>query len=213
MRQLEVRLTPWQRRRLLFLRGHAALRVAKRAMCLLRSEAGEPTAVIARVTGLSVDAITDIRRRWLQGGLRSLFDRSRTGRPSRITDAYRQALRRVLRSGPLACGYVFTVWSVARLAAHLRQTTGIGLGVDRLRQVIHVEGFGVGRPKHTLKGKRNPHAYAEAKKRLDRLKKGRLRQTPVMSCGTLTRRASSSCRIWSGPGCRGGNSRRSGRPA
>lgn len=213
MRRLEVRLTLWQRRRLLFLRGNARSRVAKRAMCLLRSAAGEPAAVIARVTGLSADAVTDIRRRWLRHGLRSLTDRPRPGRPSRVTDEYRHAPRQALRRGPLACGYAFTVWSVARLQAHLRRKTGIRLGVDRLRQVIHAEGFGVGRPKHTLKGKRDRRAYADAKKRLDRLKRGRSRRARATSCGTPTRRASSSCRTWPERGCRGGGSRRSGRPA
>ena len=88
MRHLEVRLRPWERRRLRQLRDHAASpRAAKRAMCLLRSAAGETAGVIARVTGLSRDAITDIRRRWRQRRLRSLSDRPRSGRrPARRSD-------------------------------------------------------------------------------------------------------------------------------
>lgn len=214
MRQLDVRLTPWQRRRLQLLRDHApSARLAKRAMCLLRSAAGERACTIARVTGLSADAVTDIRRRWSRHGLRSLADRARPGRPSRVTDSYRREVRRAVRRGPFACGYVFTAWSVARLRAYLRRRTGIDLGVDRLRRVMHGEGTGVGRPKHTLKGKRDPREYADARRRLERLKKGRIERARLpTSCGAPTRPSSSCCRTWSAAGGRGADSRRSGTP-
>jgi transposase len=141
-------------------------------MCLLRSAAGERATDIARVTGLSVDAVTDIRRRWRRRRLRSVQDRPRSGRPPRVTAEYRRELRRAMRRGPLACGYVFTVWSVARLAAHLRRHTGIHLGATRLRQVVGREGFVVGRPAHTLRGKRDEGEYETARRRLGRLKRG-----------------------------------------
>jgi transposase len=201
MRQLEVHLTPRQRRRLRQLRDHApSPRVAKRAMCLLRSAAGEPAATIARVTGLSRDAITDIRRRWRRRGLRSLRDRPRSGRPPRVTEAYRRELRRALRAGPLALGYVFTVWSIARLAAHLRRRTGVALGADWLRRLAHAEGFSVGRPKHTLAGKRDRRAYRAARRRLARLKKGRRQRARPMNCGTATPPPSNCCRTWCAAG-------------
>ena len=209
MRQLEVRLSAWQRRRLRQLRDHArSPRVAKRAMCLLRSADGERASVIARVTGLSRDAITDIRRRWRSRGLRSLRDRPRSGRPSRVTDTYRRELRRALRAGPLACGYVFTVWSIARLAAHLAKRTGVRLGVDRLRRVVHAEDFVVGRPKHTLKGRRKRREYREARRRLARLKRGRRERTRRTSSGTATPRPSNCCRTWPAAGTAGGTSGR-----
>src|SRR5215203_2309755 len=64
MRQLEVRLKPWESRRLRQLRDHAtSARLLKRAMCLLLSAAGERAVDVARVTGLSLDAISDIRRK------------------------------------------------------------------------------------------------------------------------------------------------------
>jgi hypothetical protein len=49
MRQLEVRLKPWEARRLRQVRDHAtSARVFKRAVCLLLSAAGKPAAAIAR---------------------------------------------------------------------------------------------------------------------------------------------------------------------
>lgn len=205
MRQLTVRLKPWEWRRLRQRRDHApSPRVAKRAVSLLLSAAGDSATGIARVTGLSIDAVTDIRRRWRERRLRSLLDRPRSGRPSRITPQYRRELRRALRRGPLTCGYVFTVWSIARLGTYLKRRTGIAVSRDWLRRLTHAEDFVVGRPKHTLKGKRDPKAYRRAKRRLDRLKKGPAKRTVPTSCGTPTPPSSSCCRTWSAAGCGAG---------
>jgi transposase len=207
MRQLEVRLKPWEARRLKQLRNHAAsARVVKRAVCLLLSAAGQRTGEVARVTGLSRRAIAVIRRRWRQRRLRSVRDRPRPGRPPRITVAYRRELRRALRKSPLDLGYVFTVWSIARLGTYLRQRTGIALGANRLRQVAHEEGFVVARPRHTLAGKRDEREYRRTRRRLERLKRGRRRRARPSNSGTPTPRRSTSCRTWSAAGCpRGGN--------
>jgi transposase len=202
MRQLEVRLTPWEARRLRQLRDHApSARIVRRAMCLLLSATGETARAIARVTGLSPDAVTDVRRRWRRRRLRSVTDRPRSGRPPTVTNAYRRELRRALRSGPRPFGYVFTTWSVARLGVHLCKTTGVRIGPGRLRQLIHAAGFVIGRPAHTLKGKRDEREYERARRRLDRLKRGRCGRTPPTSCGTPTSRRSNSCPTSCAAGC------------
>src|SRR5438270_13125192 len=165
MRHLEVRLKPWESRQLRQLRDHApSARVGKRATCVLLSAAGDAAKVIARVTGLSVDAITDVRRRWRKRRLRSLSDRPRAGRPPRVTPRYRRELRVALRRGPLALGFAFTVWSIARLGAYLAKRTGIAVGRDRLRRLAHAEGFVDGRLKHTLKGKRDEREYRKPRR-------------------------------------------------
>jgi transposase len=118
------------------------------------------------------------------------------GRPTRVTAEYRRQLRRALRKGPLVCGYVFTVWSIARLGTYLRERTGIALGVHRLRQLAHAEGFVVGRPKHTLKGKRDEREYRRTRRRLEQLKKGRPKRTRPLSSGSPTPPSSTCCRTW-----------------
>ena len=195
MRQLTVRLKPWESRKLRQLRDHAtSARVVKRAACLLRSAAGERAGDIARVLGLSVDAVTDIRRRWRRRRMHSVQDRPRSGRPPRAGAAYLRELRRAMRAGPLRCGYVFTVWSVARLGAYLRRRTGVRLGATRLRLLLAGEGFVVGRPGHTLRGKRDEAEYQRARRRLARLKRGRCDRAVPTSCGTPTPPSSTCCR-------------------
>lgn len=185
--RLEVVLSSWQRRRLQQIRDRPpSSRVAKRATCLLMSAEAASNKAITRATGLCSDAITDIRRRWQTHGLASLKDRPRSGRPLTITASYRRELRRALRVGPLAYGYVSTVWSVARLSTHLKKVTGISIGESRLRQLIRAEGFVYRRPKHTLKGKRNEKAFRKAQRALSRLKKGRSAQELITNSGIRT---------------------------
>jgi transposase len=184
MKPLKVRLKPWEWRRLRQLRDQAlSSRIVKRAICLLLSAAGESARRIAQVTGLSLNTISDIRRRWRQRRLRSLLDRSHTGRPPQVTPEYRKQLRRALRRSPLAYGYVHTVWSIARLATYLQQTTGIAISRDWLRRLVKQEGFVIGRPKHTLRNKRDPQKYQQAKERLDTLKRGPCEPMPLTNCG------------------------------
>jgi transposase len=188
-------------------------RVGRRATCLLLSADSEPATRIARVTGMSVDAVTDVRRRWRgalasRGRLRSLLDRPRTGRPPKVTAAYRRELRRAPDRGAHAYGYLFTVWSVARLRTHLAKATGVTVGRDWLRRLAHRAGFVVGRPKHTLRGKRDEAEYRRAKRRLDRLKKGRRNRARSSSCGTPTPASSSCCPTSCGAGCAGAGSGR-----
>lgn len=172
-RRLEVKLTSWQRQRLQQIRDHPpSARVGKRAVCLLLSADGSPSKLISQVTGLSKDAIPDIRRRWQERGMASLKELPRPGRPPKITPEYRKQLRKAVRAGPLSYGYVFSVWSIARLNSHLQTATGIRICDDWLRRLVHAEGFVYRRPKHTLKGKRNEKAFRKAQKALNRLKKG-----------------------------------------
>ncbi|HEX3725336.1 MAG TPA: helix-turn-helix domain-containing protein [Pirellulales bacterium] len=209
MRQLEVRLSSWESRQLKQLRDHAAsARVVKRAVCVLRSAAGQAATDIARVVGLSLNAVTGIRRRWRRRRLRSLLDRPRSGRPPRVTAQYRRELRRALRKGPLACGFVFTVWSVARLNTYLRHRTGIAIGSDWLRRLVHQEGWVIGRPKHTLANKRDEQEYRRTKRRLEQLKKGRSKRTHPLSCGMPTPPRSTCCPTWHAAGCPRDDNRR-----
>ena len=202
MRQLEVRLTPWESRRLKQLRNHAAAsaRIVRRAVCLLLSAAGDTTTDVARVTGLSHRAIQVIRRRWQQHRLLSVTDKPRPGRPPLITATYRRELRRALSKSPVALGYVFTVWSIARLSMYLHERTGIRVGVNRLRQLAHAEGFVVARPKHTLAGKRDEREYRQVRRRLRQLKKGRSKRTHPSNSGSPTPRPSTCCLTWSAAG-------------
>lgn len=145
----------------------------RNATIILMSDAavGRTKASIAHDLGCSVATVDFIRARYRSEGVDGLHARKRVGRPSRATPEYRAALRTTVVTPPGSLGYGFSVWSVGRLNAHLKKTTGISFSEDQLTRLLHREGFSFQRPKHTMKGKRNEAAYVQAAARLERLKK------------------------------------------
>ena len=163
-------------------------------MCLLLSADKASSQVIAQATGFSIDAITDIRRRWQDRGFGCLKDRPRRKFSSKATPQYRKQLRRALRWGPLRLGYIHTVWSLARLNAHMKVTTGVSFCIDWIRKLVLAEGYVYRRPKHTLKGRRDERAFRRAQRQLASLKRGRYAPEPTTSSGIPTSRSSTCIR-------------------
>jgi transposase len=76
-----------------------------------------------------------------------------------------------VQTPPQQLGDGFSTWSVARLGHHLKRQTGITFSDDQLERLLHQEGFSVQRPQHTLRGKRDEAAYAQARQELQDMKK------------------------------------------
>jgi len=147
-------------------------RVWVRITSILMMAAQVPAQKVASLLGVCLNTITNWKRRWLQGGHFRFKDRAHTGRRSRADRRYRKLLVEAVEGGPRAYGYIFTVWSLARLAAHMALKTGVRLGEDRLREVLEELDYVYGRPKHTLKSRQNRRKVRAAKRRLEALKKG-----------------------------------------
>jgi putative transposase len=155
--------------------------VFRNATIILLSGAGHSKQSIAADLGCSPATVDNVRRQYREQGLQGLVPRKSTGRRSRATPEYRAALRQVVQTPPPSFGYGFSVWSVARLNQHLKRQTTISFSEDRLRDILHEEGFSFQRPKHTMKGKRDEAAYEKARRQLKRLKKGRLPKLAKLS--------------------------------
>jgi len=147
--------------------------VFRNATIILMSGVGRSKQSIAEDLGCCPATVDNLRKRYRQEGVQGLTPRKSPGRRSAATAEYRQALRRAVQTPPQTLGYGFSVWSAARLNAHLRKETGLSFSDDRLRALLHEEGFSFQRPKHTMKGKRDEAAYDRARRQLKRLKKGR----------------------------------------
>lgn len=150
--------------------------VFRNATIILMTAVGRSKASIAKELGCCAATVDNVRKRYREQGLAGLTPHKSTGRPSRATPEYCAALRQAVATQPTELGYGFSVWSVARLNAHLEKETGIGFGEDRLRAILREEGFSFQRPKHTMQGKRDEAKYERAQRQLKRLKKGGLRQ-------------------------------------
>jgi transposase len=145
--------------------------VFRNCLIILMSDSRSTLAAIAGHLGCSVETVKRIRRLYRAGGAAALRPIKPTGRPSRATPEFVAAMKGAVRTNPLTLGYGFSLWSAARLAAHLAKTTGVRFGEDQMRRILHQHGFSVHRPKHTMKGKRDEAAYDKARRKLKTLKK------------------------------------------
>lgn len=193
---IPIRCTAVQIRSLRKLQATTRSRRAwSRITALLLLVQGRRCQDVAKALGVCPETITHWKRRWIQGGAFRLKDRVHSGRPPVVTPKYLHLLEEAVDRDPPAYGYLFTVWSAARLAAHLERKTGIRIGPKQLRKYLKKLGFVHRRPKHTLKSRQDPHEVRLAKKRLDALKKGLCGREPATSSGSRTRRISTFTRI------------------
>jgi transposase len=155
--------------------------VFRNATIILMSAVGRSKASIAGDLGISVGTVDNIRKAYRQTGVAGLRPGKPPGARSRATPEYRAALRTALQTPPGELGYGFSVWSLARLNAHVKKLTHVSFSEDQMGRIVHAEGFSFQRPKHTLKGKRDEAAYERAAAQLKSFKKKRSATTPKKS--------------------------------
>ena len=167
--------------RLRFSAGDA--KVFRNCLIILMSDRGVARSrrSIAKELGCCPATVDVVRKRYRQQGIAGLTPRKSPGRSPRVTPEYRAALRKAVQTPPPQFGYGVSIWSVARLNAHLKKTTRLSFSDERVRRLLREEGFSFQRPKHTMKGKRDEAAYEKAQRRLKRLKKGRFKQLATLS--------------------------------
>ena len=153
--------------------GTTDAEVFRNATVVLMTAVGRSKTSIAEDLGCSSGTVDNVRKRYRDRGLEGLKRRKPPGPKPRATAEYRAALRRAVQTPPQTLGFGFSVWSAARLGAYMKRETGIALTVDRVRRILHEEGFSFQRPKHTMKGKRNEVAYEKSGRELKRKKRGR----------------------------------------
>ncbi len=145
--------------------------VFRNCLILLLSDSRDTIASIAQRLGCGSNTVVRIRRLYRMGGIGALHPTKPPGRRSRATPAFLKKMKQTVNTSPMKLGYGFSVWSAARLAAHLAKETGIHFGDDQMRRLLHQVNYSFHRPKHTLKGKRDEAAYKKARRKLIGLKK------------------------------------------
>lgn len=188
---IQITLSRQDKQRLWRLRlGAQSQRVWRRTSALLMLGGGEPVCKVAKYLGTSIGTVTNWKRRWKTGRCFQLADRARSGRPPAANDRYRKLMGEALERGPQRYGYLFTVWSAGRLAAHLKRITKVSLSGKQVRFWLKRLGFVFRRPKHTLRSRQNPRAVQAAKVRLKALKKGLSPFLPNTNFGSRTKQTS-----------------------
>jgi transposase len=107
---------------------------------------GMSQADIGRELGVSHQSVSDWHKLWLVGGKRALKRTGAPGRPRKVTDAELAKVERALQKGPKANGYPTDLWTLARVAEVIEQTTGVKYHPGHVWKVLRRMGWSRQRP-------------------------------------------------------------------
>ncbi len=145
--------------------------VLQRATAIRQLHLGVRPQTVAEMFAVSMSTIYRWWDRWQSDGVKGLSQQPKSGRPPKADEGYWSQLDEVLDTDPKTLGYIFTVWTTARLRDHMEKITAIRLSVEWLRVQMQKRGYVYRRPKADLTALQDPEARADAEQLLDQLKK------------------------------------------
>jgi len=161
--------------------------VVQRATAIHLLHLGHDALEVAEKLAVCKSTVHNWHQRWREGGIEALANEPRSGRPSKATSTYREALESALAAHPSDFGYSFQIWTLERLVEHLEQETGIRLSIGRLEFWLERWGYVYRRPQESLVHKQDSQAKTEMAERLESLKK--VAPKAVSSSSLWTKRA------------------------
>jgi transposase len=130
-----------------------------------------PQAEIARRLKVTPAAVNYWHIDWEKAGIKGLKSKGHPGFKSRLTDDNRLVFKRAILKGPLEYGFETNFWTLSRLAAVMKKTTGIKFGHDRTWQIVRELGFTCQKPQVRAAERDEAAIKAWKEKRLPGLKK------------------------------------------
>jgi transposase len=131
-------------------------------MVLLSAEQRLKIPQIAAIVRESEATVGRWLKRYLAEGLNGLHDAPRPGRPSEVTEVYRNALLAAVRRRPRSLHLPFSLWTLQRLADYLAERTGLRVSDETVRRALKQAGIVLSRPQHKIS---SPDPDYQVKKR------------------------------------------------
>ena len=119
-------------------------------MILLSTEQALKAPQIAQIVRESERTVQRWLKRYQAEGITGLHDAPKTGKPSKVSQAYRQQLLSSVRQRPRSLGLEFSLWTLARLADYLAEQTGIRLSEEGVRLQLKAMEIVLSRPQHKI---------------------------------------------------------------
>lgn len=158
--EIRIELTNEQRAELRRVARQAVGRVSERAHFVLLSDKGKSVPEIAKLMDYSDETVYAWLERYRQNGAEGLEDKPRSGRPP--SDPHLTGiLQAQAGQSPECSGYVFSCWTVALLAKHLRERFKVQVSSATLRRALRRAEFVWGRPKLAMPKRKDGEAEAK----------------------------------------------------
>jgi len=167
------------------IRSNEDARIVRRAQMIWLSSQGKKASEISKMWSITAATVLRTIQNFNVGGLKSLADKPRKGRPRKTTDRYITLLKEAVSKSPRDFGYPFSSWTLDRLREHLGREAGTLLNPRYLSQLMARHGIVYRRPKHVMAHLRDAKDYNEKKAILEFLKKAQSKGTPTSTLSTL----------------------------
>ncbi|GAB2587517.1 helix-turn-helix domain-containing protein [Spirosoma areae] len=119
-------------------------------MVLLSAEQALKTPQIALIVRESERTVQRWLKRYQAEGITGLHDAPKSGKPSKVSPAYRQLLLSSVRQRPRSLGLEFSLWTLARLADYLAEQIGVRLSEEGVRLQLKAMEIVLSRPQHKI---------------------------------------------------------------
>lgn len=145
-------------------------------MMLLAAEQQLTAPEIAQIVRTDDETVRIWLKRYQSEGINGLADEPRPGAPTKVTPAYQERLRQVVRQRPRSLGQSYSLWTLQRLADYMADQTGIRVKAETVRVHLKAGGIVLSRPQHKIT---SPDPEYELKKR--RLKRLEINSSPAIT--------------------------------
>lgn len=125
-------------------KGEARVERRRRAAKLFQK--GYSQAEVARRCGVSREAARKWYDTWTKKGTKGLVIAGKPGPVSKLTDAKKKLVIQKLLKGPRAFGYHTDIWTLERIAAVIKQVTGIQYHYRHVWRVLGSLGWSCQKP-------------------------------------------------------------------
>ena len=125
-------------------------------------KAGKRPTEVARLLDVSFRSICLWRRAVEVGGEAALKSRGKPGPSPQITDDQRSVLKNALVAGAISAGYDNQLWTLKRVQAYIRKTSGIKLSIPTIFYLLRNMGFSSQKPQKRAR-ERDPQKVQEWK--------------------------------------------------
>lgn len=159
---------------------------------------GKSQAEVARALGVSRESVSRWYRTWRQEGEAGLQGAGRAGRKPKLTPDQLGQVEQALLRGPLAHGYATLLWTLPRIAALIKQLTGVRYHPGHVWRILQAMEWSLQRPAHRAKERDDQAIDRWRTRRWPQRKGGRNAEAPGSS--TWTKPASPSDPLSCAPG-------------
>jgi len=155
-------------------RSEKAYRVAERIRAVSLSIRKHKAPEIAELLGMSRGTIPLWIAQWNKGGVDSLLEGFRSGRPRELSEEQLNILHDIIESGPVAYGLDCGVWTSPIVTQLIEDEFSVLYHPGHVRKILHKLGLSVQRPTYML-----ANADPKEKNRWIRYAYPSLKKTPV----------------------------------